>query len=323
MRAFQITAHTGPDSMKLAELPDPTPSKGQVVIAVQSAGVNFPDLLMSRGMYQMSPPVPFAPGGEVAGVVSAVGDGVESVKVGDRVMALTGFGGFATHILTAAERCVPVPNAVDLDVAGAFAFTYATSYHALFDRAGLGEGQKLLVLGAAGGVGLSAVELGAKVGAEVIAAASTDEKLALTKEYGAKHTINYATEDLKKQAKALSGGGLDVVYDPVGGAFSEAALRALSPGGQHLVIGFAAGEIPKIPLNLPLLKQCAIVGVAWGAWAMQYPHLHAKNMTKLLEWLAKGELKVHISKRYPLEEADTALRDMDNRRVTGKVIVTP
>ncbi|MEM9194787.1 MAG: NADPH:quinone oxidoreductase family protein [Myxococcota bacterium] len=315
--------HRGPDAMTLVELPDPEPGKGQVVIAVESAGVNFPDILMSRGLYQMSPPLPVAPGGEVAGTVVAVGPGVKNVAEGDRVMALTGFGGFATHIVLGADRCVPVPDAVDLEVAGAFAFTYATSYHALKDRAGLKKGDKLLVLGAAGGVGLSAVEIGAHLGAEVIAAASNAEKLALTKEYGASHGINYAEEDLKKRAKALGGGAVDVVYDPVGGDLSEPALRTLGYGGRHLVIGFAAGTIPKIPLNLPLLKQCAIVGVAWGSWAMAHPEQHKQNLWELLGLLAEGKLRPHISERYSLDEAVSALRDMEQRKVLGKVTIVP
>ena len=226
-----ITALEGPDAIEVRELEDPTPKKGQVRIRVESAGVNFPDLLMSRGLYQMRPPVPFAPGGEAAGVVDAVGEGVEGLAVGDRVLALTFFGAFATHIVVGEKQAVKVPESMDLETAGAFAFTYATSYHALVDRAALREGERLLVLGAAGGVGLAAVEIGAALGAEVVAAASTPEKLALSAEHGAAHGIRYTDEDLKKSAKAL--GGVDVVYDPVGGDFSEPALRALRPGGRR------------------------------------------------------------------------------------------
>jgi NADPH2:quinone reductase len=323
MQAVHITAHDGPDAMRLVELPDPTPAAGQVVIEVHCAGVNFPDLLMTRGLYQMSPPVPFAAGGEVAGRVTAVGKGVRDVAEGDRVMAVTGFGGFATHVVVGPQRCVRVPDGIDLEVAGAFAFTYGTSYHALVDRAHLRPGEKLLVLGAAGGVGLAAVEIGSRLGAEVIAAASTADKLALATEHGARHQIDYATEDLKLRAKVLSGGAVDVVYDPVGGDYSELALRTLAPGGRHLVIGFATGVIPRIPLNLTLLKQCSIVGVAWGSWALTHPAAHAENMRVLLDMLQAGSLRPHISKRYSLEGAAAALRDMDARQVHGKVVILP
>ena len=316
-----ITALEGPDAIEVRELEDPTPKKGQVRIRVESAGVNFPDLLMSRGLYQMRPPVPFAPGGEAAGVVDAVGEGVEGLAVGDRVLALTFFGAFATHIVVGEKQAVKVPESMDLETAGAFAFTYATSYHALVDRAALREGERLLVLGAAGGVGLAAVEIGAALGAEVVAAASTPEKLALSAEHGAAHGIRYTDEDLKKSAKAL--GGVDVVYDPVGGDFSEPALRALRPGGRLLVIGFAAGEIPAIRLNLVLLKQASIVGVAWGSWAMTNPAKHAANLEALFALHAEGKLRPHVSKRYTLEEVPAALRDLDARKVLGKVVVRP
>ncbi len=316
-----ITALEGPDAIEVRELEDPTPKKGQVRIRVESAGVNFPDLLMSRGLYQMRPPVPFAPGGEAAGVVDAVGEGVEGLAVGDRVLALTFFGAFATHIVVGEKQAVKVPESMDLETAGAFAFTYATSYHALVDRAALREGERLLVLGAAGGVGLAAVEIGAALGAEVVAAASTPEKLALSAEHGAAHGIRYTDEDLKKSAKAL--GGVDVVYDPVGGDFSEPALRALRPGGRLLVIGFAAGEIPAIRLNLVLLKQASIVGVAWGSWAMANPAKHAANLEALFALHAEGKLRPHVSKRYTLEEVPAALRDLDARKVLGKVVVRP
>ncbi len=322
MRAAQIQKLEGPDSIEVVELETPVPGRGQVVVAVESAGVNFPDLLMSRGLYQMKPPVPFAPGGEVAGTLSAVGEGVP-LAVGDRVMALTGFGGFASHVLLGADRCVPIPESMSTELAGAFAFTYATSYHALKDRAQLAPGEKLLVLGAAGGVGSSAVEIGRAMGAEVIAAASTEDKLDFCEKLGAQHRINYATEDLKARAKAIGGGSVDVVYDPVGGAFSEQALRALGYGGRHLVIGFAAGEIPRVPWNLPLLKQCCIIGVAWGAWAMQHPADHAKNMEELLAWHAEGKLAPIVTKTYSLEEVPQALHDLDTRKVRGKVVVVP
>jgi len=322
MRAAHITRFDGPEAMELVELADPTPDRGQVVVAVESAGVNFPDLLMTRDLYQMKPPPPFAPGGEVAGTVAAVGEGVD-LEVGERVMALTGFGGFATHVLLGADRCLKIPDSMSTELAGAFAFTYSTSYHALVDRAQMKPGEKLLVLGAAGGVGSSAVELGAVMGAEVIAAASTEEKLDFCEKLGAKHRINYATEDLKRRAKAVGGGSVDVVYDPVGGDYSAQALRALSYGGRHLIIGFAAGKIPAVPWNLPLLKQCSIIGVTWGAWAMQHPAEHAKNMEALLAMYERGELHPEVTKSYSLDEAPQALRDMDERKIRGKIVVAP
>lgn len=321
MRAALVTELNGPDAIEVRELDDLKPKKGQVIIDVKACGVNFPDLLLSRGMYQMRPPLPFSPGGEVAGTVAAVGEGVSSVAVGDRVMALNWYGGFASQVAVAERQAVPVPESMDLETAAAFAFTYATSFHALVDRGRIAAGERLLVLGAAGGVGLAAVEIGAALGAHVIAAASTEEKLDLCVEHGAKGRINYSTEDLKKAAK--QGGGLDLVYDPVGGDYSEKALRALRPGGRHLVIGFAAGEIPAIRLNLTLLKQCSVVGVAWGAWALANPEGHTAHMKTLFGLHAEGKLRPHVSKRYSLEEAPQALRDMDERKVKGKVLVVP
>lgn len=322
MRVAHITALDGPDAIGVAELPDPEPGKRQVVIKVAASGLNFPDLLMSRGQYQMSPKVPFAPGGEMAGTVVAVGEGATQA-VGDEVMAFTGWGGFATHVAVGSDRCVSVPPSMDLELAGGFGFTYGTSYHALVDRGQLAAGETLLVLGAAGGVGSAAVEIGKALGARVIAAASTEEKLELCRSYGADETINYTTEDLKKRAKLLGGGGVDVVYDPVGGPLSEAALRACKPGGRHLVIGFASGEIPRVPWNLALLKQCAIVGVAWGSWGLMNPKHHAANMQALFELHAQGKIAPKITARYGLDEVAEALRALDERRVVGKAIIVP
>lgn len=320
MRAAVCTSEDGPDSLEIQELPDPTASAGQVVVDVKAAGLNFPDLLMTRGLYQLKPPPPFTPGGEVAGLVSEVGEGVEGFAVGDRVLALTGFGGFCEKVVLTPPQLVKIPDSMDMTVAGCFIFTYGTSYHALKDRARLAEGETLLVLGAAGGVGLAAVELGKVMGARVIAAASTDDKLALCKEYGAESGINYATEDLKKRAKEL--GGADVIYDPVGGDYAEAALRAIKPFGRFLVIGFATGTIPSIRLNLALLKECAVVGVAWGAWAMRNPALHAENTRELVEMHTAGKLRPHISEKVPLEGLVDALHAMDQRKVKGKIVVT-
>lgn len=321
MRAALITELTGPDGIVVGELPDPEPGPGMVRIRVESAGVNFPDLLMSRGLYQVRPPTPFPPGGEVGGVIDAVGPDVEGFAVGDRVLGTTFYGGFATHLCLPTQRINRLPDAMTTEIAGAFSFTYGTSYHGLVDRGGLAAGERLLVLGAAGGVGLAAVEIGAALGAEVVAAASTDEKLALCREHGATHTINYATEDLAARLKAM--GGVDVVYDPVGGDLSETALRRLRPGGRLLVIGFAAGSIPKIALNLTLLKECQIVGVAWGAWTMREPAQHHANIEALFALHGRGALSPHISHRYGLGEVPEALRALDERRVLGKVIIDP
>lgn len=322
MRAAHITALEGPDAIAVVELPDPTPSKGQLVVAVESAGLNFPDLLMTRGRYQLQPRLPFAPGGEIAGTVAAVGPGA-AFEVGERVMALTGFGGFSSHVLVAAERCIRIPASMPTDIAGAFAFTYGTGHHALVDRASLAAGEKVLVLGAAGGVGSAAIELAVALGAEVIAAASSPDKLAFCAELGAAHGIDTSREDLKERVKALGRGSIDVVYDPVGGEQSEAALRGLGPGGRHLVIGFASGTIPRVPWNLALLKQCSIVGVAWGAWAMANPSRHAASMQALFELHAKGALRPRITARYGLGEVAEALRAMEARQVKGKVIIEP
>lgn len=321
MRAAMVTELTGPDGVEVRELDDPEPKKGQVVVKVAAAGVNFPDLLLTRGMYQLKPPPPFAPGGEIAGTIVSVGEGVEGFSEGDSVMAILPFGGFVTHLALSARQLVKVPASMDLETAAAFAFTYATSWHGLVDRGALAEGERLLVLGAAGGVGLAAVEIGVALGAEVVAAASTDEKLALCEEHGASHGIRYDRDDLKKAAKAL--GGVDVVYDPVGGEFAEPAMRALRPGGRHLVIGFAAGSIPAVRWNLALLKECSIVGVAWGAWAMRHPDRHAANLQRLFALHAEGKLRPHVSERYSLDQAAQALRDMDARQVKGKVVVVP
>ncbi|MAQ16521.1 MAG: NADPH:quinone oxidoreductase [Sandaracinus sp.] len=321
MRAAMVTEFTGPEGISVQELADPTPKKGQVVVKVAAAGVNFPDLLMTRDMYQLKPPPPFACGGEIAGEIIALGEGLEGWEVGERVMALLPFGGFATHVALSARQLVRVPDTMDLETAAAFAFTYGTSYHALVDRGALATEERLLVLGAAGGVGLAAVEIGAALGAEVVAAASTDEKLALCRAHGAKHTIRYDRDDLKKAAKAV--GGVDVVYDPVGGDLAEPALRSLQPGGRHLVIGFAAGSIPAVRWNLALLKECSIVGVAWGAWAMRHPDAHAANMAALFRLHADGALRPHVSERYALDETADALRAMDERKVLGKVVIVP
>ncbi|MGH2485859.1 MAG: NADPH:quinone oxidoreductase family protein, partial [Ktedonobacterales bacterium] len=268
------------------------------------------------------PPLPFSPGGEVAGVVKAVGAGVERVTPGDRVIAFTIYGGFAEEVLVEASALIPMPAGMEFDVASSFAMTYGTDLYALKDRANLQAGETLLVLGAAGGIGLAAVELGKTMGAKVIAAASSDEKLAVCREYGADGVINYSTEDLRERIKDLTGGhGVDVVVDPVGGGYSEPALRGMAWNGRLLVIGFTAGEIPRIPLNLTLLKGCSIVGVFWGSFATREPQRNQANLQQLLEWIASGTLNPHISARYPLERAAEALNDITRRRVIGKAVL--
>ncbi|HEX6800452.1 MAG TPA: NADPH:quinone oxidoreductase family protein [Ktedonobacterales bacterium] len=324
MRAVVCREYGPPERLEVAERESPAPGKGQVLVAVKAAGVNFPDTLIIQGKYQFQPPLPFTPGSDVAGVVRAVGEGVESVRAGDRVMGFTGTGGggFAEEAICDARSVVPIPAGVELVAAAAFGLTYSTSYYALKDRGRLQSGETLLVLGAAGGVGLAAVELGRVIGARVIAAASSDEKLAVCRRYGAEEVINYASEDLRERIKALTGGeGVDVVFDPVGGSYAEPALRGMGWDGRYLVVGFAAGEIPRIPLNLPLLKGCSVVGVFWGSFAAREAVRNAENLRTLVAWLADGTIKPLVSATYPLEEVARALDDILQRRVTGKVVL--
>ena len=323
MRAVLCKAYGPPDSLVIEDVPSPIPGPGEAVVSVKAASVNFPDVLIIENKYQVKPPLPFSPGSELAGIVKAVGDGVTHVKPGDRVMAITGYGAFAEEVKAEARRMLPIPAGMDFATAAAFGLTYATSEHALFDRAALKAGETLLVLGAAGGVGLAAIEIGKILGARVIACASTGEKLAICRQHGADETINYATEDLRERIKALTAGnGADVVYDPVGGAYTELALRSIAWRGRLLVVGFAAGEIPKIPLNLTLLKGCSIVGVFWGDFARREPAHFAEAMARLDTWYAQGKLKPHISETFPLERAADALKLMAARKATGKVVLT-
>ncbi len=323
MRAVLCESFGPPDTLVVADVPDPEPGPGQVVVDVAACGVNFPDVLIIQDKYQFKPELPFSPGGEVAGTVSAVGEGVEGFAVGDRVAAMLGWGGMAEKVAVPAASAVPVPVGVDLVQASGFLLAHGTSHHALKDRARLAEGETLLVLGASGGVGLAAVELGALMGARVIAAASSPEKLELCRRYGAAETIDYSTEDLRARVKELTDGrGVDVCYDPVGGDLSEKALRSMAWDGRFLVIGFAAGDIPKIPLNLPLLKGCSVVGVFWGAFTGKEPERNQANIAELLGWLAEGRLDPHVSATYPLERAGEAIADLEQRRAKGKVVVT-
>jgi NADPH:quinone reductase len=322
MKAILCKTYGPPESLVLEEVEPLKPGRGQVVIAVKACGVNFPDTLIIQGKYQFKPPLPFSPGSEVAGVVKKVGAGVEHVKEGDRVIAFTGHGGFAEEVLAEAAQLIPIPKGMDFTTASAFVLTYGTSHYALKDRAQLKSGETLLVLGAAGGVGLAAVEIGKVMGARVIAAASSDEKLEVCKQHGADEGINYTTEDLRERVKELTqGNGVDVVYDPVGGNYSEAALRGMAWGGRFLVIGFTAGEIPRIPLNLTLLKGCSIVGVFWGSFTARDPKRNQEHLQELLTWFVTGKIKPLISATYPLSRAADALNDMMNRKVRGKVVL--
>lgn len=324
MKAVLCKQYGPPESLVVEDVPSPRANAGQVVIDVKASGVNFPDLLIIENKYQFKPPLPFSPGGEVAGIVKEAGSGVSNVSAGDRVLASCGFGGFAEEVVCAAQAVIPIPEQMDFRTAAAFLMTYGTSHHALKDRAQLRAGESLLVLGAAGGVGLSAVEIGKIMGAHVIAAASSEEKLEVCKQHGAEQVINYASEDLKQRVKELTGGaGADVVYDPVGGSFSEAALRATAWEGRFLVVGFAAGEIPRIPLNLTLLKGCDIRGVFWGAFVAREPQRHAANVEELMGWYVAGKLRPQIYAAYPMREVARALDDIARRRVTGKIVLLP
>jgi NADPH:quinone reductase len=310
------------DALRIADAPDPEVAAGHVLIDVHAAGVNFPDVLMVQGKYQTKPPLPFVPGSEVAGVVRAVGDGVTGFAPGDRVLAFSGTGSFAEQVAVPAAQVFVLPDEADMTVASGMLITYGTSYHALKDRAALKAGETLLVLGAAGGVGLAAVELGAMMGARVIAAASTSEKCALAREYGAAETIDYSAEDLRERIKALTDAkGVDVIYDPVGGAMTVPAIKSLAWGGRHLVVGFAAGDIPAIPANLLLLKSAAAVGVLWGNSLRADPAHHARNIADLTAMLADGRIRPAIDTIFPLERAVDALDHVAGRRAQGKVIL--
>jgi NADPH2:quinone reductase len=294
-----------------------------VIVSVKAAGVNFPDTLIIQGKYQFKPEPPFSPGGEVAGVIKEVGEGVAGFKPGDRVIAAATWGGFAQELVADADRLVRMPDEMDFVSASAFVLTYGTSYHALKDRAQLRAGETLLVLGASGGVGLSAIQIGKAIGARVIAAASSDAKLAVCKSNGADELINYASEDLRTRVKAITAGrGVDVVYDPVGGSYSELALRDMAWNGRFLVVGFAAGDIPKIPLNLALLKGCSIVGVFWGAFTKNEAQKNRRNNEELMQLFVAGKVKPHIHATYPLERAAEALNEVLLKRVSGKVVLT-
>jgi len=323
MKAVLCKEYGLPGKLVIEDVPSPKPGNGQVVVSVKACGVNFPDTLIIQGKYQFKPEMPFSPGGEVAGVIKEIGQGVTRVKPGDRVIAFNTWGGFAEEMVVDADRTIPMPASMDFVPASAFVLTYGTSYHALKDRADIKAAETLLVLGAAGGVGLAAIQLGKTMGARVIAAASSDAKLKVCRDNGADDLINYGSEDLRARVKAITGGkGVDVVYDPVGGPYSEPALRDMAWKGRFLVVGFAAGDIPKVPLNLTLLKGCSIVGVFWGSFTKNEPEHNRENNWELMAMYAAGKIKPHIHATYPLERAAEALNEVLNKRVTGKVVLT-
>lgn len=322
MKALLCTEHGLPSALQLTDAPDPVPGAGEVLIRVRACGVNFPDVLIIQNKYQFKPTLPFSPGGEVSGEIVAVGENVKHMKPGDRVVALCGWGGFAERVVVQAARVFPMPKGMDFITGATTLYTYGTSFHALKDRAQVKKGETVLVLGAGGGVGLAAVELAGLLGATVIAAASTEEKLQACAEKGAAHLINYSNEDLRARIKEItSDQGVDVVYDPIGGPLATEALRSMAWRGRYLVVGFASGTIPQFPANLPLLKGCSIVGVFWGSFAEREPQVSLQNFGELLGFIKSGLIKQKIYKTYRLEEAATSLEDLMNRKVTGKAVV--
>ncbi len=324
MKAIVCKAWGPPDSLVVEDLPDLAAGPDEVVVDVKAAGVNFPDVLTVQGKYQVRPELPFTPGNEFAGIVRSVGGGVSAYKPGDRVIGFTRTGAFAEQALAPADALVPMPPGMDFDVAAAITLTYGTSHHAIVDRGARQAGETMLVLGAAGGVGLAAIEIGKAIGARVIAAASSDEKLAVCQAHGADVLVNYARDDLREVLKAATGGkGPDVIYDPVGGVYSEPALRSIAWRGRHLVVGFANGEIPKLPWNLLLLKGASVVGVFWGDFVRREPQANLAAMRQMLGWMTEGKLRPLVSRRYPLAETARALDDMAARKVTGKVVIVP
>lgn len=322
MKALLCEEHGAPESLVMRDIAIPKPGYGEVLIRVHAAGLNFPDSLIIANKYQFKPALPFSPGAELSGTIAAIGDGVSGFARGQRVSALTNWGAFAEFVVAKASQTTPVPDGVDLDAAAAISMAYGTSHHALKQRANLQPGETLLVLGASGGVGLAAVELGKAMGARVIAAASSEEKLDIARRHGADETVNYAGTDLKAAVKDLTGtAGVDVIYDPVGDKFADPAFRTMGWGGRYLVIGFAGGEIPRLPLNLPLIKGASIVGVFWGDFVSRTPELHQENMAELYRMVLDGRISPFVSAHYPLEKGGEAIRAMMERKVTGKVLV--
>ena len=322
MKAWLCETLEGIGAMQFRELPTPAPKAGEVRVAVRAASLNFPDLLIVEGKYQFKPPLPFVPGSEFSGTVDALGEGVTHLKVGQPVAAIGSTGAFATHACIEATRVLPLPPGFAIEDGAAFAFTYGTSHHALMDRAALKAGETVLVLGAAGGVGTAAVQIAKAAGARVIAAASSDEKCALCKSIGADETLNYSRENVRDALKALTAGkGPDVVYDPVGGDLAEPAFRSIAWRGRYLVVGFAMGSIPSLPLNLTLLKGASIVGVFWGDFVKREPAASAAAMAQLAQWYAQGKVKPVIDRTMPMAELKAAYGHMGSRGVKGKLVM--
>ena len=323
MKALLCKQFGPPDTLVVEDIPELVPDENGAVIRVHAAGVNFPDALLIQDKYQFKPALPFSPGGECAGVVEAVGGNVRHIRAGARVLAFTTYGAFAEQVACDARTLIPMPTELDFVTGAAFVLTYATSYHALVDRGAVKAGDVVLVLGASGGVGIAAIEIAKALGATVIAAASSAAKLEVCKEHGADHLIDYGKDDLRTRIKQITDGkGVDIVYDPVGGAYTEAALRSIAWRGRLLVVGFAAGEIPKIPANLTLLKGASIVGVFWGEFTRREPRNFADELRVLGSWYAQGKLKPHISMRFPLEKGPEAMNALLSRKATGKVVLT-
>lgn len=323
MRAILCRTLGGPESLAIEDVPPGVPGSGDVLVAVKAVGLNFFDTLIIQGKYQIKPALPFSPGGEIAGVVEKVGPDVTQLKPGDRVMGYVAYGGARAEMVTAANRLSLVPPELSDEIAAGLCITYGTTLHGLKDRANLKAGETLAILGAAGGVGQAAIEIGKLLGAKVIACASSDDKLDFCRSIGADETVNYARQNLKEALRGLAKDGVDVVYDPVGGELSELAVRALAWNGRHLVIGFAQGQIPKLPLNLVLLKSANIQGVFWGAHTEREPERHRTNMDQLLAWAAQGALKPHIHRIYRFDEIAEALTAIAGREVKGKAILVP
>ena len=322
MKAVLCKAFGPADTLVVEEINSPEIKKNEVLLDVHAAGINFPDTLIIEGKYQFKPPFPFSPGGEASGVISAVGEKVGHLKVGDRVMALTGWGSCAEQIAVPAYNILPMPEGMDFPTAAAFSMTYGTAIHALKQRGALQAGETLLVLGASGGVGLAAIEIGKALGARVIAAASSAEKLEVARQAGADELINYETEDVRERLKTLTKGqGVDVVIDPVGGDLFETVFRSIAWNGRMLVIGFASGTIPSLPVNLPLLKGAAVIGVFWGAFAQRQPQDNLQNFQQLFAWYAEGQLKPLVSQTFPLEETAQAINILGARKAVGKLVI--
>ena len=324
MRAILCKTHGLPGDLVLEDIASPRPGPGELLVSVRAAGVNFPDVLMIQNKYQYKPPLPFSPGYEIAGTVKEIGAGVSGVQIDDAGIAMIRYGGFAEEAIVPAERFWCIPRDMDFRTAAAFPLAYGTSYHALKDRGQLRPGETLMVLGAAGGVGLAAVQLGKLMGAQVIACASSDEKLATCKRHGADLLINYRAKNLRDAVKELTGDrGIDVILDPVGGEYAEPAVRSMAWGGRYLIVGFTAGEISRVPLNLPLLKGGALVGVAWDTYSRRNPAGGRTNIDELVAWIQAGQLKPIVTAEYPLADAARALDDVRERKVQGKIVIVP